>query len=142
VQKLRNGEFDAILLAKAGVDRLQLNLSDLHAFPLEVNDLVPAPAQGALALQTRSMDTDLINALSSINASQIQRNIHIERKVLNRMQGGCQLPLGVHAKYQDDHYHVWVAFAKSWNEKVLKFELTGTDESELVEQILERLQKP
>ena len=141
VQKLRDGQFDAILLAKAGVDRLQLNLSDLHVLPLDVDELVPAPAQGVLALQTRSDDAQLIEKLSALNSSQIQRNIHIERKVLNRMQGGCQLPLGVHAKYQHEHFHVWVAFAKSWNESVMKFELTGTDDSQLIEEILQRIQQ-
>jgi hydroxymethylbilane synthase len=139
VQKLRNGEFDAILLAKAGVDRLQLDLSDLHVLPLEVNELVPAPAQGVLAVQTRSDDAELISVLKSLNANTVQRNIHIERRVLNRLQGGCQLPLGVHANYQDNHFQVWVAFAKSWNAPILKFELTGTDESELIEQILLRI---
>jgi hydroxymethylbilane synthase len=140
VQKLRDAEFDAILLAKAGVDRLQLNLSDLHVLPLDVNELVPAPAQGVLALQTRSNDLQLIEMLNALNSVQVQRNIHIERRVLNRMQGGCQLPLGVHAIYQDNTFHVWVAFAKSWNEPVLKFELQGTDESQLIEQILHRIQ--
>ena len=141
VQKLRNGEFDAILLAKAGVDRLQLDLSDLHVLPLDVIELVPAPAQGVLALQTRSDDTALIEALKALNSVTVQRTIHIERKVLNRMQGGCQLPLGVHAKYQENNFHVSVAFAKAWNEPVLKFELTGTDESQLIEQILQRIQQ-
>ena len=141
VQKLRDGEFDAILLAKAGVDRLQLSLSDLHVLPLDVSELVPAPAQGVLALQTRRGDEPLIQKLNAINSAQVQRNIHIERRVLNRLQGGCQLPLGVHAKYQNDHFHVWVAFAKSWNEPVLKFELNGTDESQLIEQILLRIQQ-
>ena len=141
VQKLRNGDFDAILLAKAGVDRLQLSLSDLHVLPLDVNELVPAPAQGALAIQTRSDDVQLIEKLNALNSAQVQRNIHIERKVLNRMQGGCQLPLGVHAKYQNNQFHVWVAFAKSWNEPVLKFELTGTDDLQLIEQILQRIQQ-
>jgi hydroxymethylbilane synthase len=140
VQKLRDAEFDAILLAKAGVDRLQLNLSDLHVLPLDVNELVPAPAQGVLALQTRSNDLLLLELLNALNSVQVQRNIHIERRVLNRMQGGCQLPLGVHAIYQDNTFHVWVAFAKSWNEPVLKFELQGTDESQLIEQILHRIQ--
>ena len=141
VQKLRNGEFDAILLAKAGVDRLQLDLSDLHVVPLDVTELVPAPAQGVLALQTRSNDSELIAKLKSLNSTTAQRNIYIERQVLNRLQGGCQLPLGVHANYQNNLFHVWVAFATSWNAPILKFELTGTDESELIEQILLRIKQ-
>jgi hydroxymethylbilane synthase len=140
IQKLREGQFDAILLAKAGVDRLNLNVSDLHVIPLDVEDLVPAPAQGVLAIQTRSNDTELITALQQLNAQKIQQTIHIERRVLNRMKGGCQLPLGVHANYHDNRYSVWVAFAASWNAPVLKFQLEGSDESALIEEILQRIQ--
>jgi porphobilinogen deaminase len=129
------------MIAKAGVDRLQLDLSDLQVVPLDVTELVPAPAQGVLALQTRSNDSELIAKLKSLNSTTVQRNIYIERQVLNRLQGGCQLPLGVHANYQNNLFHVWVAFATSWNEPILKFELTGTDESELIEQILLRIKQ-
>jgi hydroxymethylbilane synthase len=142
IQKLRNGDFDAILLAKAGVDRLQLDVSDLHAIPLPIHELVPAPAQGVLAIQTRSDDADLIATLSQLNAPQIQRSIHIERRVLNQMQGGCQLPLGVHAQYHENAYHVWVAYASAWNAPVTQFNIAGTDELQLIEEILQRIQHP
>jgi hydroxymethylbilane synthase len=140
IQKLRNGDFDAILLAKAGVDRLQLDVSDLNAIPLPIHELVPAPAQGVLAIQTRSDDADLIATLSQLNAPQIQRSINIERRVLNRLQGGCQLPLGVHAQYQDGSYHVWVAYAPAWNGPVNQFNVTGIDDLQLIEEILKRIQ--
>ena len=140
VNKLRNGQFDAILLAKAGVDRLQLDLSDLVVLPIEVNQLVPAPAQGVLAFQTRSTDTELIELLQQINEPQIQKNIRIERTVLNRLQGGCQLPLGVHAQYHSNQFDVWVAYAPSWDGKLTQFHTTGTDESQLVDEILQRIQ--
>ena len=56
IQKLRDGEYDAILLAKAGVDRLELDLSDLEVFVLDPEEFVPAPAQGVLGLQIREGD--------------------------------------------------------------------------------------
>lgn len=140
VQKLRNGEFDAILLAKAGVDRLGLDLSGLHSLALEIDQLVPAPAQGVLALQTRSDDTQLIAILSKLTASEVQRCIAIERRVLNKMQGGCQLPLGVHATYRDNSFLATVAYAPSWNGKVVQFEMVGTDELLLSDNILQRIQ--
>lgn len=140
VQKLRNGEFDAILLAKAGLDRLQLDASDLHAIPLAIDQLVPAPAQGALAIQTRSNDRALIEMLSSLNAPEVQRCIRIERTVLNRMHGGCQLPLGVYAQNHGGQFNVWVAFAESWNQPVLQFQLSGEDETQLIDDILQRIQ--
>ncbi|MFM7234513.1 MAG: hydroxymethylbilane synthase [Flavobacteriales bacterium] len=140
VQKLRSGEFDAILLAKAGLDRLQLDLSGLHAIPLPVEQLVPAPAQGVLAIQTRSNDTALNETLSKLNAADVQRCIRIERTVLNRMQGGCQLPLGVHAQNHGNQFDVWVAFAQSWNQPVLQFQVSGEEENQLIDDILQRIQ--
>ncbi len=140
VQKLRNGEFDAILLAKAGLDRLQLDISDLHAVPLEVHQLVPAPAQGALAIQTRSNDSALIELLNQLNTPDVQRCIRIERTVLNNMQGGCQLPLGVHAQNHSGQFHVWIAYARAWNETVTKFQIIGNNENQPIQDILQRIQ--
>jgi hydroxymethylbilane synthase len=139
VQKLRDGQFDAILLAKAGVDRLQLDVSDLHVIVIDENTIVPAPAQGALAIQCRVSDSDIIAQLKAINHEQVQSNISIERQVLNRLQGGCQLPLGVHAIYQQENYHVKVAFAKQWDAPLVKFEVDGKMPEELIERILERI---
>jgi len=139
VQKLRDGNFDAILLAKAGIDRLQLDVSDLHVIAIDEKTIVPAPAQGALAIQCRASDPDIIALLKGINHEQVQNNIHIERQVLNRLQGGCQLPLGVHAVYQEENYHVNVAFAKHWDAPLMKFEMTGNMPEQLIERILERI---
>lgn len=139
VQKLRDGNFDAILLAKAGIDRLQLDVSDLHVIAIDESTIVPAPAQGALAIQCRASDADIISHLKAINHEQVQNNIHIERQVLNRLQGGCQLPLGVHAVYQQENYHVKVAFAKQWDAPLVKFEVNGNRPEQLIESILERI---
>ena len=56
IQKLRDGGYDAILLAKAGIDRLGLDLSEFHCVTLDPTEFVPAPAQGVLGLQIRSED--------------------------------------------------------------------------------------
>lgn len=142
VQKLRDRQFDAILLAKAGVDRLQLNTDDLHATALDIDLLVPAPAQGVLAIQCREDDSELINALQAIHHVDVQSNITIERGVLNRLHGGCQLPLGVHAIRQDNEFHTDVAFASAWDQPLVKFRLSGSSTEELIQAILERIQQP
>ncbi|MGV3630153.1 MAG: hydroxymethylbilane synthase [Bacteroidota bacterium] len=110
VQKLRDGHYDAILLAKAGVDRLGLDLSDLHVEVLDPKEFVPAPAQGVLGLQIREDDLEMTRLLSKINHADVASVIQIERKVLNMMDGGCQLPLGV---YCPDVNTAYVAFASS-----------------------------
>ncbi|HUH34015.1 MAG TPA: hydroxymethylbilane synthase, partial [Daejeonella sp.] len=58
IQKLRDEDYDAIMLAKAGVQRLNLDLSEFHVEEIDPTELVPAPAQGVLALQIRESDTD------------------------------------------------------------------------------------
>lgn len=95
INKLREGLYDAILLAKAGVNRLELDLSDLHCETLNATEFIPAPAQGVLGLQIRSDDIELLNIMSHLNHEETQARIEIERGVLKKMEGGCQLPLGV-----------------------------------------------
>ena len=87
VDKLKSGEYDAILLAKAGVLRLKLELDDLVGIDLTPDEFVPAPAQGVLALQIRSNDIFLKTLLSAINDSEVQKVVHLERSVLNLMNG-------------------------------------------------------
>lgn len=139
IQKLRDGNFDAILLAKAGVDRLNLDLSGLVSIPLDTTEFVPAPAQGVLAIQCRKEDFSTIALLSKISDADVQKLIHIERTVLNKMQGGCQLPLGIYATKKGEQIRVDVAIADSWNSPLRKFQITGSDNLLLIEQILQTI---
>lgn len=116
IDKLRKGDFDAIVLATAGVKRLKLDLSDLECRTLDPEQFIPAPAQGVLGLQIREEDEELKSILSEINHPSVQKEIAVERGVLNKLEGGCQLPLGAFCKLEDDLYRVWVSFAKNWNE--------------------------
>ncbi len=127
IQKLRDGHYDGILLAKAGVDRLQLDLSDFHVEVLDPTSVVPAPAQGVLALQIRESDTELQEILHQINHAEVAARIGVERKVLNLLQGGCQLPLGV---YCETESKVYVSHAKHWEDGAdwMLFEFEAADD--------------
>jgi hydroxymethylbilane synthase len=96
IDKLRNGNYVAILLAHAGVSRLQLDLSDLQTLVLDPTEFVPAPAQGVLGLQVRSADQQTQEVLAQLNHPEVATQIALERGVLQAMDGGCQLPLGVY----------------------------------------------
>lgn len=111
VNKLREKQYDAIILAAAGIDRLKLDLSEFHVERLGPKEFIPAPAQGVLALQTRENDKELIEALQQLNHTDVQETISVERKVLNLFDGGCQLPLGVYCEKDEDIFKVWVAKA-------------------------------
>ncbi len=141
IQKLRDKHFDAILLAKAGVDRLQLDISDLKATILSVYDFIPAPAQGVLAIQCRSDDSALIALLSALNNESIQQNIYVERSVLHRLHGGCHLPLGVFVEKSGDFFEAHVAIAKDERSPLSKFAMHHTDPNILIENILLEINK-
>jgi len=136
IQKLRDGNYDAILLAKAGVDRLQLDLSDFHVEVLDPHEFVPAPAQGVLALQIREEDHTLFETVQKLNHSQIQERISVERKVLNLLQGGCQLPLGV---YCTEAGIVHVSHCQNWEEGASWYEYESEDLDTLPSIIVEDL---
>ena len=112
IQKLRDGNYDAIVLAKAGVDRLQLDLSEFFVEVLNPTEFVPAPAQGVLGLQIREDDTRMVEIMQHLNHTDVAKRIGIERKVLNLLDGGCQLPLGV---YCPNEKQVFVSHATSSN---------------------------
>ncbi|WP_027882041.1 hydroxymethylbilane synthase [Meiothermus rufus] len=98
VDKLARGEYQAILLAHAGVRRLGLALSAFHTRLLEPEELVPAPAQGALALECRAEDRQLQTLLQPLNDPPTQACVAAERGLMARLAGGCQLALGAYAR--------------------------------------------
>ena len=136
IQKLRDGHYDAILLAKAGVDRLKIDLSEFEEVVLDPTEFVPAPAQGVLALQIREADTTLFEVLQKMNHPEVQKRIAVERKVLNLMQGGCQLPLGV---YCNEEETVYVSYTSDWENGAAWYEYSADDLTDLAEIIVEDL---
>lgn len=98
VEKLREGRFDAIVLAAAGVARLGLNLDDLQVHRLDPTRFVPAPAQGIVAVQFRRADTEMRSHLETIHEPEIAVAAKVERHFLRLVEGGCNLPLGAWAE--------------------------------------------
>lgn len=138
IQKLREGQYDAILLAKSGVDRLQIDLSEFEVVRLDPTEFVPAPAQGVLALQIRDKDEKTSSIVAKMNHSDVQERIAVERKVLNLLQGGCQLPLGVFCG--EDHV-VYVSHAESWEDGSNWYKYEADDLEGLAELIVADLQE-
>lgn len=98
VEKLRKGDFDAIFLAAAGISCLGLDLTDLEVVQLNPREFVPAPAQGVLAWQTNRDDTATRRILQKIHHPEVSALTNVERRVLQLLEGSCQLPLGVHCE--------------------------------------------
>lgn len=93
IRKLREGEYDAILLAAAGVRRLGLEIDDLECVELTPEVMLPAPGQGALAIETRN-DDQATQTLSALHDPAVARCVGAERRLLELLGGGCHLPLG------------------------------------------------
>ncbi|GAB4132044.1 MAG: hypothetical protein Fur0041_03010 [Bacteroidia bacterium] len=139
IQKLRDGQYDAIMLASAGVERLNIDLSEFEVIQPDATEFVPAPAQGVLALQTRENDHELIAALQQLHHEEVQECIAVERKILNLFEGGCHMPLGAYCVKEEDTYKVWTAMADA-AEAPLKIIYSETRQGEAVaEKIVQRL---
>lgn len=96
VRRCQAGTYDAVVLAAAGVHRLELATEGLVVVPLSADVFVPAPAQGALAIQIRAGDPALTElCLSALHHEGTAAAVNAERLLLERLGGGCSMPLGV-----------------------------------------------
>ncbi len=110
VRRLREGRYHAIVLAAAGLERLALDLSGLVVLTLSSDLLVPAPGQGALAVQTRARDQELRTLCERVLADPLAAaTVAAERSLLVALGGGCNLPLGV--ALRRDSERAWRATA-------------------------------
>jgi hydroxymethylbilane synthase len=99
LRKLAEGQVDAILLAAAGLDRLER--TEWIRQRLEPDQFCPAAGQGALGIETRLGDTATIAALSFLNHADTHYAVTAERACLSDLGGGCQVPIGVHCRFPD-----------------------------------------
>jgi len=99
VRKLMSGEYDAIVLASAGLTRLELQTHITETLPLDV--MLPAPGQGALAVQCRADDMETLELLVAIHDPLTAASVTAERAFLAGLGGGCSLPVGAFAQKND-----------------------------------------
>ena len=99
-----DADLDAIVLAKAGLVRLSLEASISEVFT--TGRMLPAPAQGALAIQCRAADRDLLLRLSVLNHEPTRRAVDAERAMLHALGGGCSVPVGALAYVDDGGIHL------------------------------------
>ncbi len=101
IRKLREGRYHAILLAAAGVRRLGMDLEGLEAMELPPEVMLPAPGQGALAVETRAQGSEF-ELLRGLHDEGAARTVTAERRLLQLLGGGCHLPLGCLATEEED----------------------------------------
>ncbi|MER2237564.1 MAG: hydroxymethylbilane synthase, partial [Psychrobacillus sp.] len=96
LQKLQDGEYDAIILAAAGLKRLGWSDEVVTEY-ISVEDCVPAVGQGALGVECREDDKELLNELQKLSDKETWDTVLAERTFLAAMDGGCQVPIAGHA---------------------------------------------
>jgi hydroxymethylbilane synthase len=118
LRKLRDGDYDAIVLAAAGLKRLDLSATYTVPFPLDV--LVPAVAQGALAIEMRAGDERIPKLRPLLNDPQTEIAVFAERAFLRTLRGGCQAPVGAHATYDGEFLLIHAAIASADGSTVVR----------------------
>jgi hydroxymethylbilane synthase len=136
--RLHAGELDGLMLAAAGLDRLGIEVPARAHLPFEL--VLPAPAQGALAIQVRATDTNLREALGAIDHGPTRIAVEAERALLRRMGGGCLAPLGTLGEVSGDRLRLRAAY-ETTNGTFVRAEALGAadDPERVVAEVAERL---
>ena len=141
LRKLREGQFDAIMLAAAGLTRLEMDASEFHIVKFSPREFIPAPAQGVLAWQACTDDKATRRALKHIHNAEVSAVTNVERRVLNLLDGGCQMPLGAYCERDaEGNFHVWAAKADAWNAPVKRVRVSQSTSHLLAERVVAELE--
>jgi len=131
LEKLASGGFDAIVMAAAALDRLELAL-DAEVDRLDPSIMVPQVAQGALAIECRADDTATIEALQAIQDPATRRVVDAERAFLDELGGDCDLPAGAHAVLDRDGTIEIVGMLSSLDGRILIRERRRGDDPDVL----------
>ncbi|SEM48914.1 hydroxymethylbilane synthase [Terribacillus saccharophilus] len=140
LKKLENENFDAIVLAAAGLKRMGWGDEIVTEF-LETDLCLPAIGQGALAIECRDTDMELIELLAKINDSYTQQTVAAERTFLYLMNGSCQVPIAGVAHMEEDDVVLTALIASVDGKQVYKEEVRGTDPQEVGKLAAEKMQE-
>lgn len=123
LRKLREGQFDAIVLAAAGLRRLAWDAEITEYLPVHLS--LPAIAQGALGIEARSDDTFVRELLSRFEHRPTRITVTAERALLHRLEGGCQVPIAAHAELDGDRLTVDGLVASVDGRRVIRHQIQG-----------------
>ncbi|HEX4538119.1 MAG TPA: hydroxymethylbilane synthase [Candidatus Acidoferrum sp.] len=123
LRKVGDGEYDAIVLAKAGLDRLGLSQRISETFAPEI--FMPAVGQGAIAVETRLNDNETGDLLSKLDDPETRAAIITERALLGALQGGCQVPIGAWARIERGEMVLEACVTSVDGQQYVKQRLTG-----------------
>jgi len=139
IKKLDQGRFDAIILARAGIERL--GLSEKISLIFDPAEFIPAPAQGALAVQTRSDDVETNKLIAAIDDKQARTITFAERQVLVTLQCGCHAPVGAFAEIAGDNIQICAFISDLEGENFIRREVTdpATEANQMADKLAREL---
>jgi hydroxymethylbilane synthase len=137
LRKLQAEDYDAVILASAGLRRLGRTAVIRQLIPIEA--MCPAAGQGALGIETRAGDETVRKAIAFLDDPGARIETACERVLLKRLGGGCQVPIGANAKWKDGQLHLEAVVASPDGTVVLRESVDGTDPARVGETAAERL---
>ena len=139
LRKFKESNWDALILAYAGLKRL--DLLNENCVILNHKIMLPAVAQGALALQIRADDKKIIQIISILNDKDSSDAVAAERSLLRRLQGGCQVPIGAISKIEKNELNIEAQITDLSGDRAVRNKLSGdrSDAEKLGNEIAERL---
>jgi hydroxymethylbilane synthase len=123
LQKLDASDWDGMILAKAGLVRLNLTDRITETIPTEI--LLPAVGQGALGIEIRAKDRQTREIVSAINHEPTAKSTQAERTLLRRVEGGCQVPLGAYARIENAMFMMEALIGSLDGKKVVRSTIHG-----------------
>ena len=121
--KLENDEYDAIILAAAGV--IRLGLQDKISHYIESDTLLPAIGQGAIGIQCRACDNNTLSLISVLDHKDTHTRIIAERAVNRRLFGGCQVPIAGFSELNDDQILIRALVGEVDGSQIIRGEISG-----------------
>jgi len=123
LSKLDEGQYDAIILASAGLKRL--GLSERIAHEIESDWMLPAGGQGAVGIECRIDDARVQNYLAPLNHTETTYRVKAERAVNQRLEGGCQVPIGVYSTIADEQISIEALVGKVDGSLIIQHQIEG-----------------
>jgi len=124
IRKLESGEFDAIVLALAGVTRLGASVKVTQIFDEDL--MLPAVGQGALGIETRADDAQTSRLVAALDDEETRACITAERALLRELQGGCQVPLGAWGRIRKGELHLEAGVFSAAGTEYVRLDEAGT----------------
>ena len=128
IEKLKKGQYEGIILARAGLSRLGLDIGDLLAFDLNPSRWIPAPGQGIIAVEVRAEDIEAKERTALLADRETVLAAGVERGLLSELGGGCHVPFGAYAVRNGDSWNISLVHQAANDGEVAHFEGSGTEE--------------